>query len=458
MPTSRCRTKSNEEICASLYNKQMGTGMPPNRFDYLNRKLIGWTVAVAAVLVIAYMSWDYWYLRKPQAHFIKPKDDSLPFEVSSTHVIFEIGSGSFISLTPTKPLKESAEIKIMLDDPDIIDVAMNSFTIEALSTPRNYFIPLHSKHVAGHCVVSFKTSSKLPELENLFKVRIQVKVVHEIAFGYLSIIIGWVYFCFWSSCYYPQIYQNFRRKSVVGFSFDYLALNLTGHICYCIFNLAMFYNSGIQKEYHLLHPKGELPVKLNDVLFSLHAISMNLILLLQCLLYERADQKVSLPMWTLVGGLWITVFCTLGAAIVEKISWLQYLYYLSYIKVGTTPIKYTPQVYLNYIRQSTEGWSIQGVILDIGGGIFSFLQMTIDAVNNDDWDGTLGNPGKLGLSCIAMIYDSIFMMQHFVFFNVGRKRRLTDTTEQHTEFLEKLNELKATLPKSGSFHHHVLLL
>lgn len=49
-------------------------------------------------------------------------------------------------------------------------------------------------------------------------------------------------------------------------------------------------------------------------------------------------------MWTLVGGLWITVFCTLGAAIVEKISWLQYLYYLSYIKVGTTPIKYTPQV------------------------------------------------------------------------------------------------------------------
>ena len=94
----------------------------------------------------------------------------------------------------------------------------------------------------------------------------------------------------------------------------------------------------------MLHPKGELPVRLNDVLFSLHAISMNLILLLQCIIYEKADQKVSLPMWMLVGGLWITGFCTLGAAIVEKISWLQYLYYLSYIKVGTTPIKYTPQV------------------------------------------------------------------------------------------------------------------
>ena len=39
-------------------------------------------------------------------------------------------------------------------------------------------------------------------------------------------------------------------------------------------------------------------------------------------------------------------------------------------------------MYLNYIRQSTEGWSIHGVILDVGGGVFSFLQMTIDAFNN----------------------------------------------------------------------------
>ena len=53
-------------------------------------------------------------------------------------------------------------------------------------------------------------------------------------------------------------------------------------------------------------------------------------------------------------------------------------------------------------------------------------------------DGTLGNPGKLGLSCIAMIYDSIFISQHFFCFSSGRKRRLTEKSEEHMEFLDKI--------------------
>ena len=46
----------------------------------------------------------------------------------------------------------------------------------------------------------------------------------------------------------------------------------------------------------------------------------------------------------LVGGMWLSIFSGLIAATMDRLSWLQYLYYLSYIKVGTTPIKYTPQV------------------------------------------------------------------------------------------------------------------
>ena len=71
---------------------------------------------------------------------------------------------------------------------------------------------------------------------------------------------------------------------------------------------------------------------------------MNLILIGQCYVYERGDQKVSSSMVTLVGGLWMTMIGGLFAAITERVTWLRYLYYLSYIKVGTTPIKYTPQV------------------------------------------------------------------------------------------------------------------
>ena len=64
----------------------------------------------------------------------------------------------------------------------------------------------------------------------------------------------------------------------------------------------------------------------------------------QCLLYERGEQRLSPAMLTLVGGLWVSMGCGLFAGIAEKVTWLQYLYFLSYIKVGTTPIKYTPQV------------------------------------------------------------------------------------------------------------------
>ena len=54
--------------------------------------------------------------------------------------------------------------------------------------------------------------------------------------------------------------------------------------------------------------------------------------------------QMSLPMSTLVCGLWVTMGSGLFAAICEKVSWLHYIYYLSYIKVSTTPIKYFPQV------------------------------------------------------------------------------------------------------------------
>lgn len=34
-------------------------------------------------------------------------------------------------------------------------------------------------------------------------------------------IIGWGYFVAWSISFYPQVFMNFKRKSVVGLSFDY---------------------------------------------------------------------------------------------------------------------------------------------------------------------------------------------------------------------------------------------
>lgn len=94
---------------------------------------------------------------------------------------------------------------------------------------------------------------------------------------YISATIGWVYFAAWSISFYPQIIVNFKRKSVVGLSFDFLALNQVGHTLYAIFNIGLYWIPSIQEEYFRRHPRGLNPVLLNDVLFSIHATALTLV-------------------------------------------------------------------------------------------------------------------------------------------------------------------------------------
>ena len=71
---------------------------------------------------------------------------------------------------------------------------------------------------------------------------------------------------------------------------------------------------------------------------------------------------------------------------------------------------------LNFRRKSTEGWAIGQVLLDLTGGALSLLQLVIDSSLQGDWSGLKGNPVKLGLSCISMFFDAVFIVQHFVLY------------------------------------------
>ena len=85
-----------------------------------------------------------------------------------------------------------------------------------------------------------------------------------------------------------------------------------------------------------------------------------------------------------------------------------------YSKAAITLVKYIPQVYLNYSRKSTVGWSLTNVFLDFTGGAFSFLQLFINSVALgkplfDESD--LGfNIVKFLLSVLTMIFDVIFFI------------------------------------------------
>lgn len=75
---------------------------------------------------------------------------------------------------------------------------------------------------------------------------LRITVMHSHAINVISYIMGWIYFAAWSVSFYPQIYINFKRKSVVGLNFDFLALNIMGFTMYSLFNCGLYFSKDIQ--------------------------------------------------------------------------------------------------------------------------------------------------------------------------------------------------------------------
>jgi cystinosin len=92
------------------------------------------------------------------------------------------------------------------------------------------------------------------------------------------------------------------------------------------------------------------------------------------------------------------------------------VYALGYAKLFITTVKYMPQVWTNYKRKSTVGWSIGQILLDLVGGVLSIAQLVIDSSLQNDWSGITGNPVKLGLGNVSILFDLVFMCQHYVLY------------------------------------------
>lgn len=251
---------------------------------------------------------------------------------------------------------------------------------------------------------------------DLHEAAITVKIIHHHSIYILSQVVGWIYFVAWSISFYPQCWTNFKRKSVIGLNFDYLSLNLVGFSWYSTYVLGLYFNHNLQDLYHKVHPLGVIQVDSNDVFFVIHAIVLTLITISQCFIYDRGMQTVSKPCRILLGLILLStiVTCILSAA--KVMNWLDFVSGLSYIKLGITIIKYMPQAYMNYRRKSTDGWSIYNILLDFTGGSLSILQMFLKSYNYDDWLSIFGNITKFGLGLFSVLFDILFILQHYVFY------------------------------------------
>lgn len=232
----------------------------------------------------------------------------------------------------------------------------------------------------------------------------------------LYTIFGWVAFVSWSISFYPQVFLNFRRKSVVGLNFDFVVLNLTKHSTYLIYNASMFFSSAIQEQYRRKYGRNELiPVAANDVAFSIHAVLLTAITLFQIAIYDRGNQKVSKTCIGIACAAWLGAIICVFIALPHH-SWLWLISCFSTIQVIMTVVKYIPQAIMNFRRKSTIGFSIGNILLDLLGGLTNYGQMAVQSIDQSSWVNFYGNIGKTLLSLVSIFFDILFILQHYVLY------------------------------------------
>ena len=284
----------------------------------------------------------------------------------------------------------------------------------------------------------------------------------------VSWVLGWTYFMCWSVSFWPQIVLNYRRKSTAGLSFEFQLLNFVGFSCYAAFNCALFWSPGVRLEYARRNGGHASAVRFNDVLFALHALLATVVTLAQIFLYgsggveadatapeldewsssdypvhaapERglsrqsprqkprlqrsfASRNLQRAMYVTLALFTLAIAILIALCAVDEgsvgITWLDVLYVLSSAKVVITVIKYIPQVWENWRRQSTEGWNIWNVLLDLSGALGSFGQLVLDCASTGVWSGLTGDPAKLMLSNVSLVFDAVFIVQHYCLYGGG---------------------------------------
>ncbi|CBJ29077.1 conserved unknown protein [Ectocarpus siliculosus] len=235
--------------------------------------------------------------------------------------------------------------------------------------------------------------------------------------------------CSWSVSFYPQVLLNYRRKTSVGLSFDFLLYNVLAFSCYSAFTCSLYWSKSVQRAYDKRHAGQPNKVQLNDAVFALHATFVSFFTLAQVVYYDWRDRKQR-PSSAAVAVCGVILASSSAYALSVwagrttrgngsdrgLLNWLDFLYFLSYVKVVTGIIKYVPQVILNIRRHSTAGWTIWNVILDLTGGLLSVVQLVLDCWNTGDWGGIAGYPVKFAIGFVSVFFDLIFLFQHYVLY------------------------------------------
>ncbi|EDO34987.1 predicted protein [Nematostella vectensis] len=262
-------------------------------------------------------------------------------------------------------------------------------------------------------------------------------MVSETVLVVLADIFGWGYFLAWTVSFYPQIYENWRRKCVVGLSFDMMTYFMISYIAYMIYNVVVFFDLNIQWEI-IGNSNESSPVKLTDVVFAILGLVCTGITCLQCVIYESGPQKIHFTTKVVFSVFVVALGICCALAGFKVTSWLFMLDYCGYVKLAVSFGSYLPQIWLNYRRKCTEGFHIGGVLLDFSGGILSLLQMNIYCALEHSTKQFTGNIPKLVLGILTLVFNITLVLQHYMLYMGNPPPVLAPDSTEKTDLMKKL--------------------
>lgn len=192
-----------------------------------------------------------------------------PFNVTVT---LTLNNSNLISFNKTSP---KATKKLLFEEGDFGDRRVN----------------IHTSDKAGHTKIICKVDrDSTHSVDNITiddsDAYIFIDIINSPTLDVVIEVVGWIYFAAWSISFYFQVFLNYRRKSVVGLNFDFLALNTIGFVCYTVYNFALKFSEVVQNEYYRRHEYSRIPVEYNDLFFAAHAMLITLVTVAQCFIYE----------------------------------------------------------------------------------------------------------------------------------------------------------------------------
>ncbi len=186
------------------------------------------------------------------------------------------------------------------------------------------------------------------------------------------------------------------------------------------------YWPAVRSEYYRRNHSEDHLVQINDLFFSFHAFVLTSICILQTAYFEWRHGRqlphnsllvcVFLFLLTICIYAWIVYRSDQQHRYKAPWTWLDLVQLLGYLKLFVTAIKYLPQAWANYVHQSTDGWSIENILLDFTGGSLSLVQLLMDCAATGEWSAIVNAPTKSGLSILSMSYDILFMVQHYILY------------------------------------------